>query len=1076
MKRRLFLMMSFLLFMIGTSFAQTDVSGTIISKEDGQPVVGATIQVVGSGTGAISDIDGKFKLTLPQGRKTLRISYVGMESQDVTAKSNMRIVMIPVQKSIDEVIVVAYGTAKKSAFTGSAKVLESDDLTKVQSTNPIEAMKGKVAGVQMVSKSGAPGSTSAIRIRGISSINAGNAPLIILDGAPYDGNLNLINPQEIESQTVLKDAASAALYGARGANGVILITTKNGRKGRSSITVDAKVGANSRQMPLHNYVNNPAGYYELYFNGLYNYAVNKLNMSQDQALGWANQNLVDPDPDNSYSLGYNVYNVPEGEWMIGRNLKLNPHATLGRVIENNGKKYMLMPDDWMKESFRTGVRQEYSMTANGSTDKSSFFGSASYLKIDGITPGSDYSRFSSRLKADYQMKTWLKLFGNFSYSHYETNSLRNDGESNKPTNLFAMAQMAPIYPLYIRDAEGNILINQNTNLPEVDYGNGAVLGLTRQFMKDGNPLNDSQINHNGGIGHNATAAGTAEIRFLKDFKFTSSNSALIGEYRGTTTYNPWFGETASQKGHIFKKHDRTWTYNLQQLLNYHHVFDAHDVEVMLGHEYFRSHYEELSADKLKTFSNESVELDQAVQVGQSGSYASDYNTEGWFGRAQYNYEGRYFTSVSYRRDGSSRFHPDHRWGNFWSLGGAWNINQEKWFDSKIVDLLKFKISYGEQGNDRIGAFRYTTTYNIENSNGEVSLTPNSLGNDKITWEKGGNMNTGIEFSLWNGRLNGDIEYFYRTTTDMLSWVKTPGSTGFAGYYNNVGDMRNSGLEIDLNGDIIRTKDITWSANVNFTTYKNKITRLADNRKNSEIDGVRGYNDGSYFYGEGLPIYTWRLYKYAGVDQNTGEALYYKKIFKTDDKNQIVKDANGNDIVEKEITTTNAGEASYYTCGTSLPDAYGGFGTSLNAYGFDLSIDFNYQIGGNVLDGAYISAMNMNRGAQMHADLLNAWTPQNKNTDIPRLQYGDVNANKLSDRFLINGSYLCLQNITLGYTLPNRITTLLGLEKMRIYAVGDNIWLWSKRQGLDPRQYIDGGAGNASYSPIRTISGGVSITF
>ena len=705
MERRLFFMVSFLLFMIGTAFAQTDVSGIIISKDDGQPVVGATIQIVGSGTGTISDIDGKFKLNLPQGKKTLRISYVGMETQEVIAKSNMHIVMTSAQKSIDEVIVVAYGTAKKSAFTGSAKVLGSDELTKVQCTNPIEAMKGKVAGVQMVNSSGAPGSTSTIRIRGISSINAGNAPLIILDGAPYDGDLNLINPQEIKSQTILKDAASAALYGARGANGVILITTKNGRKGHSSITIDAKVGANSKQMPLYNYVNNPAGYYELYFKGLYNYAINKLNMSQEQALGWANQNLVDPNPDNSYSLGYNVYTIPKGEWMIGRNFKLNPHATLGRIIENNGKKYMLMPDDWMKESFKTGVRQEYSMTANGATDKSSFFGSASYLKIDGITPGSDYTRFSSRLKSDYQIKPWLKLFGNFSYAHNEENFLRSDGDSSTPTNLFAMEQMAPIYPLYIRDSKGNILINQNTKLPEVDYGNGTILGLTRVFMKDGNPLNDSKINHNGGIGHNATAAGTAEIRFLKDFKFTSSNSALINEYRGTTTYNPWFGGTAAQKGHIFKKHERTWTYNLQQLLNYHHVFDAHDVEVMLGHEYFRSRYEVLSADKLKTFSNESVELDQAVQVGQNSSYTSDYNTEGWFGRALYNYKEKYFASVSFRRDGSSRFHRNHRWGNFWSIGGAWNINQEKWFDRKIVDLLKFKISYGEQGNDRIGAFR-----------------------------------------------------------------------------------------------------------------------------------------------------------------------------------------------------------------------------------------------------------------------------------------------------------------------------------------------------------------------------------
>lgn len=793
----------------------------------------------------------------------------------------------------------------------------------------------------------------------------------------------------------------------------------------------------------------------------------------NRAMGFANENLT---ANNAYGLMYNVYTVPEGEMLIGDNGKLNPNATLGRVVEHNGKQYTLIPDDWIDAAYRTGMRQEYSFTANASTEKSSFFGSASYLKIEGITPGSDYKRFSSRLKSDFQMYSWLKLTGNFSYAHYKVNELPDEGSGGSPNNIFAMTQLAPIYPLYLRDGNGNIIINQNTGLPAYDYGEGTELGVIRPFMKNANPLSENLINHNGGVGHNATAAGTAEVRFLEDFKFTSTNSALLGEYRSTITNNPWFGQSAAQKGHVFKSHDRTWTYNFQQLLNWHHVFDKHDVDVMVGHEYFRSHFEYLEADKMRTMSNDVTELAGAVQLGQSDSYAKDYNTEGWFGRLQYNYDNKYFGSFSYRRDASSRFDPSHRWGNFWSFGGAWLIDKEKWFDIDDVDLLKLKFSYGEQGNDNIGNYRYTTLYNIENSNGSVSLTPNLLGNSNLTWEKGGNFNAGIEFSLWRERLGGDIEYFYRKTSDMLSWFTLPGSFGFKGYWANVGDMRNSGIEIDLHGDIVRTKDIVWSLKANFTAYKNKITRLADAVKRSAMGGVEGYNSGDYFYGEGLPIYTWRMFKYAGVNKETGEALYYKDVYKVDDKGMRVKDAAGHDIVERVETTTNGGEASYYDCGTALPDAYGGFGTSLNLYGFDFSVDFSYQLGGKVYDGGYAGSMNMNRGGQIHADMEKAWTKTNPNSDIPRIMYNDVNANRFSDRFLTSGSYLCLQNITLGYTLPKKLMTRFGLENIRLYVVGDNLFLWSKRQGLDPRQNIWGGSSAVYYSQNRTISGGISLTF
>ena len=466
------------------------------------------------------------------------------------------------------------------------------------------------------------------------------------------------------------------------------------------------------------------------------------------------------------------------------------------------------------------------------------------------------------------------------------------------------------------------------------------------------------------------------------------------------------------------------------------------------------------------FSNDYPELNGAAITQGASSEKTDYNTEGWFGRAHYSYGDKYFGEFSFRRDASSYFDPSYRWGNFWSLGGAWIISKEKWFNAPWVDELKFKASYGEQGNDAIGAFNYINTYTITPSAGNISLLPRRKGNTKISWEKQGMFNTGFEFSFFRQRLTGSIVFFSRQTNDMLAWFTLPPSFGWTGYYANIGDMRNTGVEVELNGDILRTKDLVWSARMNLTSYRNRITRLADQNKTLTIEGKRGYTNGNYFYGEKLPIYTYYMYKYAGVDQNTGEALYYKDVYKTD--------AEGNRTLSGRETTNTTSDATL--CGTALPDAYGGFGTSLAWKGIDISVDFTYQLGGQVYDGDYASSMNLERGHALHADILNAWSADNKGSNIPRLQFNDKFMTARSDRFLTSASYLNLQNVTIGYTLPKRWIRTLGIAKVRVYAVGDNLWLWSKRQGLDPRQSISGSVSNEYYSPIRTVSGGITVTF
>ena len=1063
MEKRLMTFIACLFLSIGMALAQTQVSGTVTSSEDGSPVIGASIKVVGTNTGTVTNIDGNFSLNVSANAK-LEVSYIGMVTKTVKAAKNMKIVLDTDNHSLDEVMVVAYGTAKKSAFTGSAAVVKSDDIAKVQVSNPVDALVGKVSGVQLYNNSGQPGvTTPSINIRGVGSINAGTSPLVIVDGAPYDGDLNSISNQDIESMTVLKDAASAALYGARGANGVILITTKNANKGVSSITVDAKWGSNSRALPNYYTVDSPAKYYEMWYEGLYNYAKNGFGYSNDMAAKFANTNLTSS---NDYGLGYNVYTIPSGEYLIGSNGKLNPNATLGRVVEYDGQQYYLTPDDWTKAAYQNGLRQEYTVSANGATDKSNFYASINYLNNEGITMNSNYKRFTARLKADYQLRSWLKVAGNFTYTHHNMNYLNTDtdGDSNDSGNIFALTQMAPIYPLYIRDGEGNIMYDNVAGIKRYDYGNQDNAGLTRPFMTYSNPLSDNQLNILNDEGSSLNATGSAEIRFLKDFKFTSVNTVTMDESRGTHTVNPYYGQHVTSNGIVNKGHGRTWAYNYQQLLNWGHSFGLNNVEAMLGHEYYRRRFYTLSGSKSNQFSTGNSELAGAVIAGSQNSYTTDYNVEGFFGRALYNWNERYFGSVSFRRDASSRFAKENRWGNFWSFGGAWLISKEKWFNVDWVDELKFKASYGEQGNDNIGDYLYTNTYSISNSNNEIATVPASLGNKDITWEKNGNFNTGFEFTLLKSRLSGSIEYFYRKTSDMLFYFPLAPSFGYTGYYANIGDMRNSGVEIELNGDIISNKDLKWSAHLNLTAYKNKITKLPEERRSMTVDGVQGYSSSEYFFGQGESIYTFYLKKYAGVDENTGKALYWMD----------TKDANGN--VTGQEKTDDYSKATYHLCGTALPDVYGGFGTSVSWKGFDLSVEFAYQLGGKVYDSTYQSEMSFTRGMTFHSDMQNAWTPDNTKTNVPRMQYGDKYTASTSDRWLTSASYLSLQNINLSYTLPKSLISRIGLQNLRLYVTGDNLWLWSKRQGLDPRQSIAGSSTSAYYSPIRTISGGLSVTF
>lgn len=1029
----------------------------IVEDENGT-VVGASIFIKDSSTGTITDSEGRFTLTDVKKGSTLVFSFVGLKTQEIIWKgeSILNVKMVSDTQDLDEVIVVAYGTAKKSAFTGSATVISAEKLTQRSTTNVVQSLQGQVAGLQMTTGSGQPGGGSpSLIIRGIGSINADIDPLIIVDGMPYEGGWNNINPSDVESVSVLKDAASNALYGARGANGVIIITTKQAKVGEAKVTASAKWGVNTRGTIDYNYIKDPGEYYEAHYKALYNQLRYVKGLSENDAYTQANINMVGNTKENG-GLTYNVFNYPENEYLIGKDGRLNPNAKLGRVV--NG--YTLSPDDWVDEAYSSAFRQEYNVNISGGTNKMQMYGSFGYLNDEGIVPNAGYERYSARFKGSYQAKSWLKFGANVNYTHSETSTLSEDYSTDMAS---VVEQVAPIYPVYIRDEHGNIMTDENGKL--YDYGTtNTALGLARPVLPNSSIqssiLNLSETNANTFNGN-----GFVDITFLKDFKFTFNAGTTVREQRYFTTSNPFYGFGAEQNGTISVYHYRTTTLNLQQILNYNRSFGKHNVSAMLGHESYKYNYVQLSAGKKNMFSYwENHELNGAIiDAASADSYATDYNTEGYFFRGLYDYDGKYFFSGSYRRDASSRFHPDHWWGNFYSIGAAYLISREDWFKTNWVDLLKIKFSIGQQGNDNIGNFRYIDTYTIKNNNDELSLAFASKGNKDITWETNTNMNLGVEFELFKHKLTGSFEFFNRKTTDLLNWFTVPLSLGYAGYYDNIGDMNNRGVELDLRYTPFNKKNFSWTINFNMTHYKNKITYLPAEKKTTEMEGHGGYMDGSRYYGEGLPINTWYMRQYAGVSEEGLSMWYYT------DK----------ETGEKKTTTTNS-SADYYLCGDPNPDLYGGFGTTLNVYGFDLSAQFSYTIGGKTYDYGYAGIMAnptaSSVGNRWHKDIADAWSPENTGSNIPRWYFNDLYTTGMSDRFLMDGSYLSLQNVQVGYTIPKKYTSYLGIDNLRLYFVCDNVYYWSKRKGLDPRRSYTGVGASGKISPLRTFTGGISLQF
>ena len=1053
---------------------EINVSGTVIDYSNGEPVPYASVHLEGTMTGTSTDGDGNYSIRLPHGGNLVfsSIGYITVK-EAVNTSMVLNIVLEPDTEHLEETIVVAYGTATKSSFTGSASMIGAETIESRVSTDVTAALAGTTPGVQIISSSGDPAAGGGtIRIRGIGSMSASNSPLYIVDGMPYDGSIADINPADVESMSILKDASASAIYGARGANGVVLITTKRASgSSDSKIRFDAKWGSNSRLIPQYDVITDPAQYYETHYRMMYNSQV-YAGKSPSEAYAYADANLFNH---NNGGLGYQVYTIPDGQKFIGEDFKLNPSAVLGY----SDGEYYYIPDDWYGLTFSDSFRQEYNLSVSGAKDKLNYYGSIGYLNDGGIVSNSDYQRYTARINVDYQAKPWMKVTSSMSYAHSDSQTASYSSSYGSSSNIFYVTNMmGPIYPLYVRDASGQIMTENGMKV----YDSNQTNFIRPAFV--GNAVRDNEVNRKKTYTDFITGKWGVTLTPVQGL----SLSANIGLTNDNSRYNALysrFGSQSSTDGLAYVSHDRTFAVNNQYLAEYKTDFggSGHNLNVLAGYEMYKLKEQFLEGQNDHLFNPLVGELGNAdgVSSRQTSSYTADYMTQGFLARVQYEYGNKYFASASYRRDGSSRFAPGHRWGNFGSVGAAWLISNESFMSGAgWISMLKIKASYGVQGNDDLYpgsnyarkfypyADNYTHSYN--ETTGEYSTDLAYKGNEDLTWESSHSFNAGVDFELFGSRLNGSAEYFSRKTVDLLYSKDVPLSAGNpTGYYPvNVGSIVNNGFELTLEGILINTSEMQWSLNMNLSHYRNKILSLDPSVSE---EGIKG---GNYIYKIGGSLYEAYMRKYAGVNPENGKAQWYRKVLNKD----------GTWTGESEITETFA-DASQYELGSVLPKLYGGFGTTFKAYGFDLSAQFSFQLGGRYYDGTYQALMHTSSGigTAWHKDVLDSWSETNKDSDIPRLD-GDTSVGQTAvSNYLISSNYLSVNNITLGYTFPESVTSYLKISGLRIYVAGDNLAVKSARKGVDPRYSMGlgsltsgSGLNSGSYSAMRTVTGGITLTF
>ncbi|WP_236648563.1 SusC/RagA family TonB-linked outer membrane protein [Spirosoma sp. 209] len=1041
------------------AMAQGQVVTGKVTGDDGATIPGVTVLIKGTTRGTTTNADGDFRIEATPGTR-LVFSFVGYKSQEV-AVGNQSAISVRLEAdatNLDEVIVTTFGTAKRASFTGSAGTISAENIKTRPITNVGQALAGAAAGVQTTVGSGQPGSAPDIRIRGFGSYSSGNDPLYVVDGIPFTANISNISPNDIESITILKDAASTALYGARAANGVVVITTKKGVKDQSTISFRYTKGLNTRALPEYERVG-PAEYYPLmwesYRNSLAYRATNPLSLSAANAN--ASNGVVE-------NVGYNIYNVPNNQ-LVGVDGQLNPNARLLYSAEDL---------DWAKPLMRQGNRDEYNLSFAGGQNKTDYFLSLSYLSDKGYLIRSDFERYTARLNINSQIKPWFRTGANLSATVSNSNQADADGSTSFVNPFFFARTMGPIYPVYAYDPAnpGQFLTLPNGNR-RYDYGNLTALGLPSRPQYAGrHAIAETELNQNYFRRNVLSGRTYGEVTFLKDFKLTANFGADITNINNVTYGNPEIGDGAPA-GRATHEFQNISGYNLNQLLNYDKSIGKHTIGVLLGHENFSVTDNFLTGSRSQQVLDGNYEL---VNFTTTTSLNSVYNVrrvEGYFSRLNYDYDQRYFVSASVRRDGTSKFYRDSRWGTFYSVSGAWRLDQEDFIKNiPSISLLKLRASYGQTGNDgggNTGSFASSNTisyyawqplFELNRNNAlEAGSLQTSLGNRDLEWESSNSSDVALEFGLFKGRITGTIEYFNRQSSNLIFAVPLPLSTGITTVTRNIGTMYNRGVEFELGLEPVRTQGFTWRIDLNATRLKNQITKMPDETPEI-IDGTKKLSVGH-------SIYDFWLREYMGVNPTTGEAQYRASTFVA---------ANSRITEAGDTVTTSINNARFHYSGTSIPKLTGGITNSFSYKGLTLSGLLVYQIGGKIYDGAYAALMGSGSyGSAKHVDILNRWQSSGDVTNVPRMDNGrTADFDAASDRWLTSASYLNIRSVTLGYSIPNTLSRRIFVQNAQVYISGENFFLLSARKGMNVQQSFAGTTSNV-FSPAKSLVMGISFS-
>lgn len=1010
---------------------QRQISGVVTSLNDERPIAGVTIIDVETQTGTITGVDGSYTLTLSPDAKSFTFSFMGYKDQviEIGNQSVINVAMEEDMLAVDEVVVVAYGTGKKSTFTGSASVVNKDDIEKIATSNVSQALQGASTGVQVINSSGQPGADATIVIRGMSSVNASSTPLYVVDGVPYAGYISAINPSDIESITVLKDASATALYGSRAANGVIMITTKQGKSKNGTVNFKATFGFSDLAVGFPDKLN-PQQYMESTWTALYNGQIDA-GLTADAAAQYATNNLTNSTMINPYSV----------DQPVGLDGKLVSDADL------------LYEGDWQDALMQSRLRQEYVVDFSGQNDKTSYFVSAGYTNDKGIFTTMSYERFSARANVSSQVKDWLKIGANTSFSRGIT-----DSPADQSTVWFTRV-VPSIYPIYEYDYDAQEYVTDDNGNLVYDFGDN------RAEWVGWNPLATAEYDLSLTTVDQISSRMFAEFTILPDLKFTTNFSTDY--YQNAYQYyaSSEYGFSAGQGGSAYRSNSNSLSYTINNLLTYNKTFGDHSISVLAGQEAYSYKYNTLYASKYGFPFEGLYELDSAAELESAGSSEDNYRLMSWLSRVEYDYKDRYYVSASFRTDGSSRFSAANRWGKFWSLGASWRMSEEEFMaGADWADNIKLRASYGATGNDQLSTYYayqglYATGYN---DFGDAGVLISRLENEGLVWESNLQTNIGVDFTIFN-KLSGSIEWFNKDSKDLLFSMPMAPSTGFDSFDANIGTVRNRGYEIQLSWNVMQKRDFNWKMDLNASHYDNTIVSIPQ-------DVI---STGYFRYVEGESRYNYWGAEWAGINSETGNDMWWMNVYDT---------VNGESVVVDRVTTEDISDVSSDTqktyLGDALPDLFGGFTNTFNFKNFDFSFMLYYSIGGKLYDSDYASTMAYRAGFSYHPDILNGWSESNSDEDtIAKFSTSTSgSAGSYSSKYLYDNTFVRLRNLTLGYTLSPSLLKKMKMSQLRLFVQGDNLLTFGNaaKRGTDPEQSISGST-SYRFPTTKSVSFGIQMS-